>query len=152
MEKIITKRKNGSVRIQYRNIQPSKTDNSQAKACDVNEITNRYIKANGKRRFENYMHQQHSGTYSDIIQATSLMEAFEIVQTAQEMFDHLPATARDKFKNDPLHLEQWLQDPANAEEAISMGLMKAPEPTPEPSKGKSKKSAAGTPPAAEPNE
>lgn len=163
MQKIITKRPNGTIRVKFINTLPEKTDQTQKKMCDVNEITSKYIKANGKHRFESWMRSNpNAGTYTDIVQANSLMEAFEIVKTATDMFNALPSAAREKFKNDPLVLEQWLADPKNNDEAVALGLRNAPpskseeglspERTPSSVRGKSKKSAAGTPPAAETEE
>lgn len=57
---------------------------------------------------------------------TSLHEAFAMIKQANDLFMALPWQAREKFKNNPEEMVSWLQKPENREEAIAMGLVKAP--------------------------
>lgn len=75
------------------------------------------------------------GRYEDISSAPSYMEALNVVAAANEAFSRLPAAVRDRFSNDPLRMLAFLDDDANKDEAIKLGLRKAdpvPEKPPEP--------------------
>lgn len=51
--------------------------------------------------------------------------ALNSVFAAQEAFMGLPAHIRSRFENDPQNLIAFLDDPANREEAVSLGLVQA---------------------------
>ena len=69
--------------------------------------------------------------YGDFVDAPqSYQEALDAVFAAQEGFNALPSKVRQRFNNDPLELLSFLADPANAKEAIDLGLMEKPEPEP----------------------
>ena len=55
--------------------------------------------------------------------------ALDRVKAAQEHFDALPSAVRDKFRNDPYALIDYLSNPQNHDEAVKLGLIKAPEPS-----------------------
>ena len=57
-------------------------------------------------------------------------EAFALVQDAKRQFDSLPPLVRDKFRNNPAQLFDFVQDPANREECIKLGLVEPPTSTP----------------------
>lgn len=65
--------------------------------------------------------------YSEFDTSMDYMKAVEIVQRAGEQFDTLPAVIRDRFKHDPFEFLNYINDPSNKEEAISLGLMKKVE-------------------------
>jgi hypothetical protein len=44
------------------------------------------------------------------------------------LFEDLPAEVRFKFDNKPAELLKFMSDPANADEAIDLGLFKPSEP------------------------
>lgn len=76
-----------------------------------------------------------NGYFDDISSAPTYMEAMNMVSRAQSMFEALPSKLRDRFGNDPKALLEFLDDPANKEEAIKLGLLakpKDPEPPPPP--------------------
>ena len=66
-------------------------------------------------------------------------QAVDVASRAQEGFASLPAKVRDRFKNDPFFLLQWLEDPANSVEAQELGLLPSQRPPERSSEG----SAAG---------
>ena len=78
--------------------------------------------------------------YGDFSDAVDFRDAIERVRHAQQAFDELPAKLRDRFANDPTRLWNFVNDPENLDEAISLGLLHksvaapipAPKPTPEP--------------------
>lgn len=60
---------------------------------------------------------------------TTLHEALERTRNAQNRFAQLPAHIRSKFNNNPAELWNWLQNDANLDEAVSLGLLQqAPDP------------------------
>jgi len=115
--KIIEIRSNGTKRVATVNTEPSKTDQSQAKACDVNNIIAKYKKTGQLTHLKSKQ-----GTYADLSEVTDLLGALTTVQKAQEAFETLPASLRKKLNNDPVRFIEYLKDPKNDEEAIKLGL------------------------------
>lgn len=72
------------------------------------------------------------GVYQDISDTPSYPEMLTVVARAQSLFEKLPAKLRERFSNDPQKLMEFVSDPANADEAIKLGILKAPAPDPEP--------------------
>lgn len=68
-----------------------------------------------------------SGDFTGI---TDFQSAMQAVVAAQAAFNELPAEVRARFRNDPQELMAFMEDDANREEAIKLGLVnKAPEKT-----------------------
>lgn len=97
--------------------------------CDINNIMKRY-QATGVITHVNGR-QPEFGDFSNPIDFQS---ALNTVIEAEELFADLPATIRDRFANDPKELLMFMADEANREEAIALGIVKAPEKEPEPTK------------------
>ena len=76
-------------------------------------------------------------TYGDFTDVVDYETVLQRVITAQESFDSLPAKVRDRFKNDPANLIEFLNDESNRDEAIKLGLINPPEKPAGPSKGES---------------
>ncbi|AXH77749.1 MAG: internal scaffolding protein [Microviridae sp.] len=49
--------------------------------------------------------------------------AMIMVSTAQESFEALPSSIRNRFHNDPFEFLSFIEDPANKEEAVNLGLL-----------------------------
>lgn len=62
--------------------------------------------------------------YGDFTNITSYADAYLQVQAAQAEFNLLPAKIRDRFRNDPGQLIDFLMDNGNKAEAIELGLIK----------------------------
>lgn len=59
--------------------------------------------------------------------------AMNMIRTAQQEFNKLPAKIRGRFENDPQQLMDYLSDPENTEESYKLGLrVKPPVVEPEP--------------------
>lgn len=108
---------------------PSLTDTSKAKDADLNEVIRRYGITDGSitpmaadPRF-----------YGDFSDATDFRGVLDATRAAIETFGTLPAKIRERFRNDPAYLHDWVNDPQNQEEAIQLGLLskKAPYIPPE---------------------
>lgn len=121
----VTTRPDGSIDVSESDFGPSMADQSFAEESDVNYIMRRMLNT-GQAPVS-----RGPGVFADITEISDLMGAFEIVRTAEKMFQDLPSAVRNKFSNNPLVLEEWLANPANRDEAVELGLMKAPpEPVP----------------------
>ena len=115
--KIIEKRENGTIRVHTQNNEPSKTDQSWLEQTEVNTIIHKYRKTGAITHLASKQ-----GTFADVSDIPDMLEAHERVNNAFNAFNELPAIIRDKFKNDPLKMIEFLNDPSNNEEAIKLGL------------------------------
>lgn len=97
------------------------TKQSEADACDINNIMKRY-EATGFLPDSSGRVPQ----FGDFSTMTTFQEALEIVASAQSSFFALPALIRAKFENDPAkflgYVEQAYTDPGVAEDLVKMGL------------------------------
>lgn len=106
------------------NLSPSKTDESQAEAANINTIIRRMMKGN-------YIPPMRgAGEYRDaVLDATDLQSAHLMIQEGSEIFDRLPAETRLFFDNDPMKLHEFLMDPdIDVEKGVELGLFKKEEP------------------------
>lgn len=114
--------------------------------CDVNRIVSSFERTG--------VLPTTSGTpmYGDFDNAYSYKEAFDLVCRAQESFMELPAQLRARFENDPAQFLDFVNDPANMDEAVRLGLAQRPSEsvlggTPSPSEGSPSFSSVETPEA-----
>jgi phage internal scaffolding protein len=61
--------------------------------------------------------------YGDFSDAVDFRGVLDAAREAAERFNSLPGDLRQSFNNDPAALHEWVSDPANAEEAVSIGLL-----------------------------
>lgn len=102
---------------------PSRTKQSYAEDADINNIVARFLKTG--QLPENI--RTGGWVSSDFTKAPeNYMQAMRLVIDAREQFMSLPAKLRDKFKNDPHQLEEWLSDPDNLEDSYKYGLRVRP--------------------------
>lgn len=120
--KVITLRPDGTRRVSTQNNEPSKTDQQFKKECDVN-----YIMAQARKGVMTSHVRNSKGVYADVSQIPDLLECMEIMTTAQQDFDKLPAEVRKRFGNSPVELVDFLNDKNNDEEAIKMGFKEKPK-------------------------
>ncbi len=99
----------------------SLTKQEMQEECDVNVILRQFHKTGlvTHRRLN-------PGAYADLAEAPHFLEALIIVREAQESFDTLPSKIRTKFENDPAAFLDFVKNPENAEEMVSLGLARAP--------------------------
>jgi len=139
--KVITKRPDGTKRVQTINTLPSRTNTSHAIGTNPNEIVRKYGYANLPSP---------EGGYADFSQLPDLMEARKTILQAEKSFMELPSNVRTKFKNDPNELINFLNssDEHDIQESIKLGLRNAPakEPLPDPTIAALKEIAANTKP------
>lgn len=68
--------------------------------------------------------------YGDMTDIPDLGTALLRLKDARDRFAALPALMRRRFDNDPAELWDFVNDPQNAAEAVSMGLLQRVEPEP----------------------
>lgn len=125
-------------------LNPSRTRQEMAEDCDINAIMKKY-KATGQVP----TNMKDKPIFGDFTVAGSYNDALEFINYAQEEFMKLPAQLRARFQNDPGNLLEFVSNPANAQELVTLGLAtkreqpKAPDTVPAPQ---------NTPPAGTPKE
>lgn len=123
MEKIITRRANGSMRVLTQNTKPSRTNQSFKEQSDVNNIMRQYQKT-GELPLSKKI-----GQYLDGTTVPEYQQAIQTVMDANSAFEQLPAKLRDRFNNDPAKLLAFVQDPSNRDEAVFLGILSKNEPS-----------------------
>ena len=91
-------------------------------ACDINAIVRRYKKTG----FLEHVRKT-PGVFADVSQFGDFHSMVSKVTEARSVFAQLPSELRKRFHNDPAELVVFMGDSANAEEAISLGLMSKPK-------------------------
>lgn len=126
-------------RVQVFNTEPSRTKQSFREESNINNIMAKYARTgiveHGNR---------HAPSYGEV-PAVDFKQALELVMAAEQSFAELPALVRRRFENDPANFLAFCEDPANRDEAGTLGLLNLIEPqaAPEPP-------AEGSPPPAPP--
>lgn len=101
-----------------------RTQQQFAEECDINTIVKRFGLTG---QLPTNLAMPLSG---DFAEATDFHSAMNLVAQAQAEFMQLPAEVRARFKNDPGAVVEFLDDPANRDEAIKLGLVAAPPEVP----------------------
>jgi len=92
--------------------------------CNINNILAKYQKT-GLLEFVNKNQPQ----YADFT-GFDFMNAMNTVAKANEMFEQLPASVRKRFNNEPGEFMAFVDDAANTDEAVRLGLATKREPAP----------------------
>lgn len=116
----------------------SRTKQSFADESNINAIMRKYEKTGVLEHLN-----KHQGNYGDFADLPTYQEALNQISEAQEMFAEIPATIRLQFENDPGKFLAFVQDPANVDQMVEMGLA-----IPEPNEGKGAAPAPKAPKAA----
>lgn len=88
--------------------------------CDINTIVSRY--PNGVTPYDD---RKENGIYGDFSDASifDFREAQSKIIEAEDRFQSLPATVRQRFNNNPALLLDFLNDSSNHAEAVKLGLI-----------------------------
>lgn len=97
---------------------PSLTVQADADACDINKILKRFEKT-GVLTHVNRV----QAAYADVSDVTDYHSSLNLVLNVQEAFEGLPANVRAYFKNDPSLLLEALQDPAQQDDLVALGVV-----------------------------
>jgi len=91
-----------------------------AEECDINTIVKRFGITGD---LPNGVAMPLSGDFSGV---TDFQTAMQLIRQAQESFYELPAEVRARFGNNPAEVIAFLDNPANRDEAIKLGLVAKP--------------------------
>lgn len=105
---------------------PSLTQQHFAKDADLNTIVKRYGITDGAIP-PMALNPEYFGDYTD---AGDFRDHLDKVRNALDRFNALPANIRSMFDNDPTEMHDWVMNPANTEEAVTLGLLQKQEKTP----------------------
>lgn len=97
----------------------SLTKQSFKDETDINGIMRRYQETGLIEHVKKY-----EGRYGDFSGIPDYQTALQKVIDAQEMFNSLPSSIRNRFQNDPGEFLAFATDPKNADALIEMGLAK----------------------------
>ena len=86
---------------------PTRAKQSFKDSCDINKIVAKF-QTSGIIDHVN----KHKPNYG-FCTSTDLKESLKLVETANTMFDELPAEIRKQFANNPAGFLDFVQDPAN---------------------------------------
>lgn len=105
-------------------VEPSRTKQSFKDSCDINKIIKGYDKNGLITHLNEQMPQYHDMVHDGIIggHAMDFHQAMNFVKNAEAAFAELPAELRKQFKNDPEEFLRFVDDPANQEAMVEMGL------------------------------
>lgn len=101
---------------------PSMTKPYFQEDADINVIMKKYPDINNIGDIP-YVNNA-SASYGDFSDAVEYREALDRVLEAQENFEFLPAKVRDRFSNDVAEFLDFVHDPKNFDEMVSMGIAK----------------------------
>lgn len=98
--------------------EPSRTKQSFAEECDFNNVMNKWAQSGLIPNLNT-----REPIYADVSHMTDYHSSLELIRSAQEQFYSLPSHLRDRFNNDPAQLLAFIQNDANYDEAIKLGLV-----------------------------
>lgn len=99
-------------------LEPSMTKQSFKEECDINNIMAKY-RATGLIDVGTKLKEGH---YADLADMPDYHTSMNVVIAAQAAFEALPSTLRERFGNDPGKFMDFVSDPANECELVSLGL------------------------------
>lgn len=104
---------------------PQITDQSMAKATDINNIMSQYEKTG-------MLPQQNTKTpmFINCKDIPSYETSYNIIRSAKEAFSALPATIRKLMDNDPSKMESFIANPEHRDLCVKYGLFNKPEEPP----------------------
>ncbi len=84
--------------------------------CDINKIMAKYLKTGSIAHLA-----KHGGEYG-FASSVDFHTAMDVVTRADQMFSALPSDLRARFAGDPGNFLAFVQDEANLEEMVKLGL------------------------------
>lgn len=106
---------------------PGRTDQSFKDECDINTIMAQYLRGVPIR---------HTATgqplFEDFTTAPDFLQAMQTIAHAQEQFAALDSSIRNRFQNNPAAFLDFINNEANRDEAIKLGIIDKPRTPPAP--------------------
>lgn len=104
---------------------PSKTRQEFKDECDLSLLLKKFGRTpEGRAALTNARGFAEGAQFADVSAVPDFRAARDAVNAANSNFMALPAIARRRFNNDPAEFLDFIQNPANRDEAISLGLAK----------------------------
>lgn len=119
-------RENGSKRVMYHFDDPSLTRQEFKDECDLGKIIARFSATPEGLEQLQMARGFVQGRFEDVSGIPDYQTALNHVQRADEAFMRLPPLVRTKFDNDPAKFLDFVDDPKNFGELVSLGLADAP--------------------------
>lgn len=94
--------------------------------ADVNTIVRRHLSGVGRTLGNIGAGGTRQPIFGDF-SAVDYQEMLNTVTDIDNVFRRLPARVRNRFANDPYQILRFVEDPANMQEAVKLGLMAVPE-------------------------
>jgi len=107
---------------------PSMTQQHFKDECDINAIIARHD-TTGLWSNPVDLVKARQPLFDDFSVLPDFMDAQNFLNEAGDLFNALPSGIRRRFDNNPAELLEFLADPANASEAVALGLVSAPAPS-----------------------
>jgi len=104
---------------------PSQAQQHMRDECDINIMLSKF----GIENLAQVPFQSGDVVFDE---SFDFQESMNLVVAANNAFLALPARVRASFENDPAQLLDFLNDPANRDEAMRLGLLATPVVTPSP--------------------
>lgn len=89
--------------------------------CDINTIMKKFQKTGTVSHVSRFQPQYGEASPADY------HHSMNVILQAQNMFNELPSSLRNRFHNDPAEFLEFVQDEKNAAEAKELGLALAPD-------------------------
>lgn len=106
-----------------------RTKQAHKDECDIKVIMQKYDKT-GLISHVNQAQAQ----YGDFSEINEYKESLEFVMRSKANFEALPSALRKRFKQDPGEFLEFITNPDNASEMVSLGLAEAIQEPPKPTK------------------
>ena len=104
----------------------TRTEQHHKEAASVTNILKQYDKTGILTNVN-----QAKAMYGDFTEVNEYQESLNLVIRAQDAFDEMPSDIRKRFHNDPGEFLEFVTNPANQEEMVTLGLAtKIQEPAP----------------------
>ena len=108
----------------------SLTEQHHADGLDIKNMINKYDRTGILSNV-----QRGKAMYGDFTKVNEYQDALDLVNNSKNLFNELPSDIREKFSNNPGEFFEWITNPENSQEAIELGLQKAPAADPKTPRG-----------------
>ena len=105
---------------------PSMTQQHFKEECDIDRILQKY---NETGFLVNPLEARRPAKWGDFSSVADYQASMNRLVQVQEAFDALPSRVRERFRNDPMQMLAFLENPANEKEAVELGLVQARSPS-----------------------
>jgi len=97
--------------------QPTLTKQAFKDECDINNIMSKYQKTGMVEHLN-----QNNGEYGDFISYEDYHTSLNQILEAQETFNSIPSSIREKFNNNPAEFLEFAQNPDNHNQMVQFGM------------------------------